>query len=63
VGFREEGPVVNGKIYSASSVFFDTETEKVIPKPGEDADEILDAVRPSIYERKSQLPFFKLLSR
>jgi hypothetical protein len=46
-----------------SSVFFDTKTEKVIPKPGEDADEILGAVKPNLYVRKSQLPFFTLLAR
>jgi hypothetical protein len=61
-GFREEGPIVKGKISSASSEFFDTKTEKVIPKPGENADEVLGAVKPDLYTRKSQLPFFALLS-
>ena len=61
-GYREEGPFANGKSKPKISEFFSTETEKPIKKP-EQADDVRDALKPHIYLNKSQLPFFKLLSK
>jgi hypothetical protein len=61
--FREEGSIVNGHFSSRSVEFFDTKTEKMVPKPGDDANEVLANVKPNLYSQKSRLPFFKLLSR
>jgi hypothetical protein len=61
-GFREEGPFSNGKLEPEIAEFFATETGKPVKKP-EQADEIPDAQSPHLYLTKSQLPFYKLLSK
>jgi hypothetical protein len=60
--YREEGPFSNGKLKREISEFFSPETEQPIKKP-EQADDVPDALKPHIYLKKSQLPFFKLLSK
>ena len=61
-GYREEGPVVNGKLTRQTSEFFSTKTEAPITRPEQAAD-IADALRPHLYARKSRLPFATLLSK
>jgi hypothetical protein len=58
--YRLESPVENGTIHDASSGFFSTQTEKSIAKP-EQADDVSQALRPTLYPQASQLPFSKLL--
>lgn len=60
-GFRTGGPVVGGAIHTDSKVFFSTDNEKPIPKP-EGADDVRDALKPSVYLTLDHLPFSKLLS-
>jgi hypothetical protein len=61
-GYREEGPVTNGELTPQMSEFFDTSSEAPIKRP-EQADDIPDALKPSLYVRKSRLPFAKLLPK
>jgi hypothetical protein len=58
--YRLESPVENGTIHDASSGFFSTQTEKSITKP-EQADDVSQALKPTLYPQASQLPFSKLL--
>ena len=59
-GYRQEGPIVNGKASSQSSEFFSTKTNESVPRPG-GADDTPEALNPHLYLRESELPFFKLL--
>lgn len=59
-GFREEGPVANGVFTAQSSEFFNTTSNKKIPRPA-GADDVPDALKPQVYLSKHQLPFSKLL--
>ena len=61
-GYREEGPVVNGKFAREVSEFFDTKSEASVKRP-EQADDVAEALKPHVYLRKSQLPFAKLLPK
>ena len=61
-GCREEGSVVKKKFNRETSIFFSTETEQPIPRP-EQADDVPDALKPTFYLKKSQLPFFQLLPK
>ena len=58
--YRLESPVENGAIHDPSSGFFSTQTEKSIAKP-EQADDVSQALRPTLYPQASQLPFSQLL--
>jgi len=61
-GYREEGPFAAMKLKPNTSEFFSTKTEQPVSKP-EEADDIPEALKPSVYPKKSLLPFFKLLSK
>jgi hypothetical protein len=58
--YRLESPIENGTTHDASSGFFSTQTEKSITRP-EQADDVSQALRPTLYPQASQLPFSKLL--
>lgn len=60
-GFRTGGPVIGGAIHADSRVFFNTENERPIPRP-EGAEDVRDALKPSLYLTLDRLPFSKLLS-
>lgn len=60
-GYRMRGPVIDGAIHADSRVFFSTENERPIPKP-DSANDIRDALKPSLYLTVERLPFSKLLS-
>jgi hypothetical protein len=60
--FRMGGPVSNGTVRAESTGFFDTETNKAIPKP-ESADDVREALKPSLFLKSNRLPFSRLLSR
>ena len=59
--YRLEGPVESGAIHAATSGFFSTQTDKPIPKP-EEADDVSQALIPTLYLETKQLPFSKLLA-
>jgi hypothetical protein len=61
-GYRVEGSILNGKLAPKKSEFFNTKTEMPITKP-EQADDIPDALKPIVYLREAQLPFFRLLPK
>jgi hypothetical protein len=63
--FRMGGLVQNGDIHTDSIGFFSTKTEKPIPKPQSpvSADEVRNALKPTLFLQANQLPFFELLSR
>ena len=61
-GYRKEGAIHKGMLAPEVSEFFDTKTELRIARPEEAAD-IPDALKPRLYQQKSQFPFFKLLSK
>ena len=61
-GYRTEGFVSKGRFAGKTSEFFSTETEKPIPKPDQ-ANSIPRALKPRIFMREAQLPFFKLLPK
>ena len=61
-GYREEGPVANGELTPQMSEFFDTGNEAPVKRP-EQADDIPDALKPQLFNRKSRLPFAKLLPK
>jgi len=58
-GYREEGAIRKGLLVPVTSEFFDTKTNMHIVKPQEAAD-ITDALKPRLYLRESQLPFYRL---
>jgi hypothetical protein len=60
--YQEEGPVSRGTLKPATSKFIGTETGARIDRPA-GAEDIPRALRPKLYRRKSELPFFKLLSK
>ena len=59
-GFRTGCPVMGGSIHTDSKEFFSTENEKPTPKP-EAANDVRDALKPSMYLTLDRLPFSKLL--
>jgi len=61
-GFRMRGPVRDGALRIESSEFFSTEGNRPIPKP-DNADDIRDALKPSLFMNTNQLPFSRLLSQ
>jgi hypothetical protein len=61
-GYREEGSIRKGLLLAKTSEFFDTKGDAHITRP-EQAANITDALKPRLYLRESQLPFFKLLSK
>lgn len=61
-GYRLEGRIVKGRVTNRISEFFNSKSDGRIPKP-EQADDIADALKPRLYLKESQLPFFKILHR
>lgn len=61
-GYRKEGPILRGVLIPRISEFFGTNTETRINRP-QQAGDIPEALQPKLYLRKSDLPFFKLLSK
>ncbi|HTX75579.1 MAG TPA: hypothetical protein VMD29_05175 [Terracidiphilus sp.] len=61
-GFRMNGNVLNGALHTDSKVYFNTETGKRMLRP-EGADDIREALRPSLFLTVNQLPFSQLLSK
>jgi hypothetical protein len=61
-GYREEGPVVNGALVRQTSEFFSTKDEAKVARPDQ-ANDVADALKPHLYQRKSELPFSTLLSK
>ena len=61
-GFREEGSMLKGVLRVETSAFFDTRNDHAIPKP-EDAGALTEALKPTLYLVKSQLPFYSLLAK
>jgi hypothetical protein len=61
-GFRKSGPIVKGIFRPRTSDYFDTENEAAITRP-EQAEDFVEALKPYIFNRKSQLPFAKLISK
>ena len=59
--YRIEAPVEGGAIRDASRQFFDIETQEAIPRP-EQADDVSDALKPTLYLQTRRLPFSKLLA-
>jgi hypothetical protein len=59
-GYRIEAPVENSALTNKSAVFFDSKTEEPIARP-EQADDIREAMQPTIYPEVSRLPFAPLL--
>jgi hypothetical protein len=51
---------MGGAIHTDSKEFFSTENEKPTPKP-EAANDVRDALKPSMYLTLDRLPFSKLL--
>lgn len=61
-GFRMNGTVLNGTLHTDSKVYFNTETGKQMPRP-DGADDIREALRPSLFLTVKRLPFSQLLSK
>jgi hypothetical protein len=61
-GFREEGPIRHGKFVAKTWEYFEIKNDQPIKRPDE-ADEIPEALNPTLYLVKSKLPFAKLLPR
>jgi hypothetical protein len=61
-GYREDGRISKGILRLRRAEFFNTDSEVSMAKP-DGAVEIADALKPSIYARKSRLPFAKLLPK
>lgn len=61
-GFRESGAVVKGLFRPGKREFFNTDNQARITRP-EQAEDFIDALKPCIYNRKSRLPFARLLSK
>jgi hypothetical protein len=59
-GFRVDEAVENSALRNKSETFFDTKTQKPIARPDQ-ADDIREAMQPTIYSRVSRLPFSQLL--
>lgn len=61
-GFRTGGTVSGSALHADSKQFFSTETEKPIPRP-KNADDIHEALMPTLFLTVHQLPFSRLLSK
>jgi hypothetical protein len=61
-GYRQEGPLANDSLKLKIREFFNTKTGQHIERPNQ-ASDVSDALKPRIYRRKSQLPFFKILPK
>jgi hypothetical protein len=61
-GFREEGLIKQGKLVVKTSEYFETKNDQPIERP-EMADEIPEALKPTLYLVKSKLPFANLLPK
>lgn len=59
-GYRTEGPASKGTLAPKMSEFFDTTTDAHVTRP-QQADDIPAALKPRVYMKKSNLPFFRLL--
>jgi hypothetical protein len=59
--YRLEGQVVKDALHADSSGFFSTENERPISKP-EDASDISEALKPTLYLTTNKLPFARLLA-
>jgi hypothetical protein len=59
--YRLEGPVENGAIRATTSGFSDTKTGEPVPRPGQ-ADDVSQALKPTLYLRARQFPFSNLLA-
>lgn len=62
-GFRQEGPIVDGKLKPQVSEFFNTTTGRAMKKPEEAEVISVETLTPEMYLKKSDLPFSKLLSK
>ena len=61
-GYSADGPVKGKQFQPSIERFFEPQKEKSIPRPQE-ADDISGALKPTIYPKVIQLPFFKLLKK
>ena len=61
-GFREEGLIKQGKLVVKTSEYFETKNDQPIKRP-DMADEIPEALKPTLYLVKSKLPFANLLPK
>jgi hypothetical protein len=61
-GFRKSDPIVKGIFSPRTSDYFDTENKAAITRP-EQAEDFVEALKPYIFNRKSQLPYAKLISK
>jgi hypothetical protein len=61
-GYHTEGPVSDGRFQPANERFFETKKNQSIAKP-QDADDISDSLKPTIYAIKERLPFWQLLDK
>lgn len=59
-GYREKGVIREGRLVPDRSEFFNLETGAHISKPAQ-AGDVPDALKPELYVRESELPFFKLV--
>lgn len=57
---RTEGSTIDRKLRAESSKFFETGKDQMIPR-AEMADDMPDALRPTLYFSKTRLPFYKFL--
>lgn len=60
-GCRLNAAIEKGAIHASRSEFFDTATERSIPRP-EQANDIAEALKPKLYLSAEQLPFFSLIT-
>jgi hypothetical protein len=60
-GYRLDSPTNRGSNRLGPGQFFNTKTEKAIPRPAQAAD-ISDALKPTIYKTARSLPFDNLLT-
>jgi hypothetical protein len=60
-GYRLNAAIEKGAVHAPSPEFFDTATEKSIPKP-EQANDVAEALKPKLYLRVEQLPCSSLIA-
>jgi hypothetical protein len=60
-GYRLEGQVTTGTLHGADQLFFKIETGRPIAKPSQ-ADDLAEALKPTLYLRTRFLPFSRLLN-
>lgn len=58
--FQMGGPILNGAVRADSRGFSSTETGKAVPKP-DGADDVREALKPTLYTEERRLPFYSLL--